>query len=135
MESPLVVMPPPDHSLCTMRRIPVKRLEQEIFLIREPGSVTRSAMGRFFAAHKITIHKGMETDTNEAIKQAVQAGMGLVLCHFTQQSWNWKQIGSRHLKFRVFPSYGTGMWYTVKINVFQVQRRHLESFIKRSTGG
>ncbi len=45
--------------------------------MREPGSGTRSAMERFFAAHHISINKGMETDTNEAIKQAVQAGMGL----------------------------------------------------------
>ena len=34
-------------------------------------------MERFFAAHHISINKGMETDTNEAIKQAVRAGMGL----------------------------------------------------------
>lgn len=34
-------------------------------------------MERFFAVNKITINKGMETDTTEAIKQAVQAGMGL----------------------------------------------------------
>lgn len=77
MENPLVVIAPPDHSLCKARRIPVKKLAKEIFLVREPGSGTRSAMERFFAEHKITINKGMETDTNEAIKQAVQAGMGL----------------------------------------------------------
>jgi DNA-binding transcriptional LysR family regulator len=34
-------------------------------------------MERFFAEHQIKLNKGMETDTNEAIKQAVQAGMGL----------------------------------------------------------
>ena len=61
------------------RRIPVKRLEQETFLVREPGSGTRSAMERFFSAHRINISRGMETDTNEAIKQAVQAGMGLAI--------------------------------------------------------
>ena len=77
MENPLVVIAPPDHPLCSARRIPVKRLEQETFLVREPGSGTRSAMERFFSAHHISINKGMETDTNEAIKQAVQAGMGL----------------------------------------------------------
>lgn len=77
MENPLVVIAPPDHSLCSANRIPVKRLAKEIFLVREPGSGTRSAMERFFAKHKITINRGMETDTTEAIKQAVQAGMGL----------------------------------------------------------
>ncbi|MER2512682.1 MAG: LysR family transcriptional regulator [Nitrosomonas ureae] len=77
MENPLVVVAPPDHPLCKERFIPVKRLAKEIFLVRESGSGTRSAMERFFAAHKVAINKGMETDTTEAIKQAVQAGMGL----------------------------------------------------------
>lgn len=77
MENPLVVIAPPEHPLCKSKRIPVKRLAKEIFLVREPGSGTRSAMERFFAVNKIPINKGMETDTTEAIKQAVQAGMGL----------------------------------------------------------
>ncbi|OJY07358.1 MAG: LysR family transcriptional regulator [Nitrosospira sp. 56-18] len=77
MENPLVVIAPPTHPLCALRHIPVKRLEQETFLVREPGSGTRSAMERFFSEHHISINKSMETDTNEAIKQAVQAGMGL----------------------------------------------------------
>lgn len=79
MDNPLVVVAPPSHPLCAARHIPVKRLEQETFLVREPGSGTRSAMERFFAAHHININRGMETDTNEAIKQAVQAGMGLAI--------------------------------------------------------
>jgi LysR family transcriptional regulator, low CO2-responsive transcriptional regulator len=77
MENPLVIIAPPNHPLCHVSQIPVKRLAKEIFLVREPGSGTRSAMERFFAKHKITINRGMETDTTEAIKQAVQAGMGL----------------------------------------------------------
>jgi DNA-binding transcriptional LysR family regulator len=79
MDNPLVVVAPPSHPLCTARQIPVKRLEQETFLVREPGSGTRSAMERFFSTHHININRGMETDTNEAIKQAVQAGMGLAI--------------------------------------------------------
>ncbi|MDC8445423.1 MAG: LysR family transcriptional regulator [Nitrosomonas sp.] len=77
MENPLVVVAPPDHSLCDKTKIPVKRLAQEVFLVREPGSGTRSAMERFFKQHNARIRTGMETDTTEAIKQAVQAGMGL----------------------------------------------------------
>jgi DNA-binding transcriptional LysR family regulator len=45
--------------------------------VREPGSGTRNAMERFFRQHSAQIRTGMETDTTEAIKQAVQAGMGL----------------------------------------------------------
>lgn len=77
IENPLVVIAPPDHPLCKEQHIPVKRLAKEIFLVRESGSGTRGAMERFFAAHEVKINKGMEADTTEAIKQAVQAGMGL----------------------------------------------------------
>ncbi|MDP1558714.1 MAG: LysR family transcriptional regulator [Nitrosomonas sp.] len=77
MENPLVIIAPPTHPLCKAHNIPVKKLAKEIFLVREQGSGTRGAMERFFDAHKIKINKGMETDTTEAIKQAVQAGMGL----------------------------------------------------------
>ena len=77
MENPLVVIAPPNHPLCQEHHISVKQLAKEIFLVRESGSGTRSAMERFFAEHKVNVKKGMETDTTEAIKQAVQAGMGL----------------------------------------------------------
>lgn len=77
MENPLVIIAPPEHPLCHEKQIPVKRLEQEIFLIREPGSGTRGAMERFFAREKINVNTGMEADTAEAIKQGIQAGMGL----------------------------------------------------------
>lgn len=76
MENPLVVVAPPNHPLC-QENIAVKKLAKEIFLVRESGSGTRDAMERFFTTHKINLNKGMETDTTEAIKQAVQAGMGL----------------------------------------------------------
>ena len=77
MKNPLVVIAPPGHPLCKLKRIKLKRLEQETFLLREQGSGTRGAMERFFAGHGIQFHAGMEMGTNEAIKQAVQAGMGL----------------------------------------------------------
>jgi len=77
MKNPLVVIAPPSHPLCKLKRVKLKRLEQEIFLLREQGSGTRGAMERFFVEHGIQLHAGMEMGTNEAIKQAVQAGMGL----------------------------------------------------------
>ena len=77
MKNPLVVIAPPGHPLCKLKRVKLKRLEQETFLLREQGSGTRGAMERFFAGHGIQLHAGMEMGTNEAIKQAVQAGMGL----------------------------------------------------------
>jgi DNA-binding transcriptional LysR family regulator len=77
MENPLVVIAAPDHPLATRTRIPPAKLKQETFVIREPGSGTRIAMERFFAGHGWHPGGGMEMASNEAIKQAVEAGLGL----------------------------------------------------------
>ncbi|MDO8892953.1 MAG: LysR family transcriptional regulator [Sulfurimicrobium sp.] len=77
MENPLVVIASPGHALAGVRQIKLQDLERETFLVRESGSGTRSAMERFFQEHGIAYKTGMVMSTNEAIKQAVQAGMGL----------------------------------------------------------
>jgi DNA-binding transcriptional LysR family regulator len=77
LDNQLVVIAAPDHPLAKLKRIKFSRLAEETFLSRELGSGTRSAMERVFAQHKIQPHISMEMETNEAIKQAVQAGMGL----------------------------------------------------------
>ncbi|MEO8332765.1 MAG: LysR family transcriptional regulator [Gallionella sp.] len=77
LDNPLVVIAAPGHPLAKLKRVKFDRLATETFLSRESGSGTRSAMERIFAEHRIQPHISMEMETNEAIKQAVQAGMGL----------------------------------------------------------
>jgi DNA-binding transcriptional LysR family regulator len=77
MDNPLVVIAPVGHRLARKRRVSLQDLASEPFVVRETGSGTRAAMERFFAARGVTIHAGMEMNSNEAIKQAVQAGLGL----------------------------------------------------------
>jgi DNA-binding transcriptional LysR family regulator len=77
MDNPLVVIATPDHPLARKKRISVRELASESFLVREAGSGTRGAMERFFAARGLEIRSSMEMSSNEAIKQAVQAGLGL----------------------------------------------------------
>ena len=77
LDNPLVVISALDHPLAKLKRVKFARLAEETFLSREQGSGTRSAMERVFAQHHIQPHISMEMETNEAIKQAVQAGMGL----------------------------------------------------------
>ena len=77
MENPLVVIAPVNHPLAATKKIPLARLQSETFLVREQGSGTRVAMERFFSQHGIQFQAGMEMSSNEAIKQAVQAGLGL----------------------------------------------------------
>jgi len=77
LDNPLVVIAAPDHPLTRLKRVNFIRLAKETFLSRERGSGTRSAMERIFADNHVQPRVSMEMETNEAIKQAVQAGMGL----------------------------------------------------------
>jgi len=77
MDNPLVVIAPPEHPLAREQAISVQRLAEEVFVMREPGSGTRQAMERFFGEHGVAIRHGMQMTRNEAIKQAVRAGLGL----------------------------------------------------------
>jgi DNA-binding transcriptional LysR family regulator len=77
MENPLVVIAEPEHPLASRRRIPLSALEREPFLIREPGSGTRLAMERFYAEQGVQLTRSIEMSSNEAIKQSVEAGLGL----------------------------------------------------------
>jgi len=79
MDNPLVVVAPPDHPLAGKKKIPLARLQEETFLVRESGSGTRIAMERFFNERGMKLRTGMEVGSNEAIKQSVQAGLGLGL--------------------------------------------------------
>lgn len=77
MKNPLVVICPPDHPLLELKKISLQQLQEETFVVREKGSGTWGAMQRFFASHDVTLNTGMEMTSNEAIKQAVEAGLGL----------------------------------------------------------
>jgi len=76
-EHPLVIIAPPDHPLADREFIAPEELAKETFLIREQGSGTRGAMERFFAEKGVTLAKTLEIGSNETIKQAVMAGMGI----------------------------------------------------------
>ena len=74
---PLVFVCPPGHPLLHIGDPPVSALEPFSFIVREHGSGTRAAMEKFFAEHRFTPRITMEMSSNETIKQAVMAGMGL----------------------------------------------------------
>ena len=76
-QNPHVVIASPDHPLASRARIPVATLAKETFIVREPGSGTRLAMQQFFEQAHVEFEVGMEMASNETIKQAVMAGMGI----------------------------------------------------------
>lgn len=87
MENPLVVIAPPHHPLLEKHPVTLTHLKDEIFLMREPGSGTRGSVERFFADKGVQIRSSMEMNTNEAIKQGVEEGLGLgiVSLHTVEQ--------------------------------------------------
>ena len=78
-EHPHVIIASPRHSLAGSARITQRRLGDETFLVREHGSGTRSLAERFFATAGIEPRIGMEIASNETIKQAVIADLGIAL--------------------------------------------------------
>jgi DNA-binding transcriptional LysR family regulator len=76
-KNPLVIIASPHHPLAAKRRIKLSQLANELFLIREAGSGTRASMERVFSERGVPFRVSMEVSSNETIKQAVMADMGL----------------------------------------------------------
>ena len=75
--NPLAIVAAPDHILVRRKNLPFSTLGEHRFVVREEGSGTRAAMERLFAEHHTPLNVEMEMPSNETIKQAVMAGMGL----------------------------------------------------------
>lgn len=76
-QNPHVIIAAPDHPLALQRDIAVETVARENFIVREPGSGTRLAMQQYFDEFGLACNVGMEMASNETIKQAVMAGMGI----------------------------------------------------------
>ena len=68
LDNPLVVLASADHPLSREKKISIKRICDEPFIMREPGSGTRMATERFFLEHGHKLKVRMELGSNEAIK-------------------------------------------------------------------
>jgi DNA-binding transcriptional LysR family regulator len=79
LENPLVVVARHDHPLAGANAIPLQRMAEERFLMREAGSGTRLATERFFTERGLALKIRMELGSNEAIKQAVAGGLGIAI--------------------------------------------------------
>lgn len=78
-KNPLVMACHPDHPLANKKRLHLEDLKDEVFVFREPGSGTRMVMEKLFKQAKINPKIAMELGTNEAVKQAIMAGIGISL--------------------------------------------------------
>ncbi len=79
MQNPLVVVGALDHRWASKRRVELAALAQEPLLTREAGSGTRLATETFFESHGYVLAPRMTLGSNEAVKHAVAAGLGLAI--------------------------------------------------------
>jgi LysR family transcriptional regulator for metE and metH len=76
---PQIIIAAPDHRLAKKQKISLSDLEPETFLLREPGSGTRTVSDKLFASNSNLPGSALEFGSNETIKQAVMVGMGIAL--------------------------------------------------------
>jgi molybdate transport repressor ModE-like protein len=78
-ENPLVVIAPTNHCLAGRSDIGPEDLSRFPFVVRESGSGTRRVMEKAFLDHGLECEVACVLSSNEAVKQAVQAGLGLAV--------------------------------------------------------
>lgn len=75
--NPLYVIAHRDHPLVGERDIPIARLAEEYFIMREPGSGIRDIILARFQQAEVRPRVRMELGSNEAIKHAIYGQLGL----------------------------------------------------------
>jgi DNA-binding transcriptional LysR family regulator len=74
---PYVIVSSPSHPLAQLEHVRAAALASQPFIVREPTSGTRASMAQYFRDHQIEPFALMEMPSNETIKQAVIADMGI----------------------------------------------------------
>lgn len=74
---PHIIVGAASHRLARSRKVELSDLANETFITRERGSGTRMLMEQFFEKSGLKPQIGMEMDSNETIKQATIAGLGI----------------------------------------------------------
>ena len=110
-DHPQVIISSADHALVGRKRIEPEELAGQPFLIREPGSGTRAAMERFFGARGVQPSGTTEMTSNETIKQAVMAGMGLAF--ISEHTIGLELAAGRLVKLPVTGTPVMRQWYVV----------------------
>lgn len=77
MEDELVLVCAPEHPLAGRESVRAEELQNQSFILREPGSGTRELFEQYLSDTGVTIHKKWICHSAEAIKNAVIGGQGL----------------------------------------------------------
>src|SRR6185369_7420498 len=96
---PLSFVAAPDHPLAAREKIPPSALAGERLLLREQGSGTRANLERFLRAAGVKAVRADEMGSNETLKQAAMAGMGVAF--LSHQCFAMELAGGRLVRLNV----------------------------------
>lgn len=111
---PYVLIGPAEHPLRDARRFDMHELRHETFLLREEGSGSRRVAEEMFKNHLFTPQRTISMGSNETIKQAVMAGMGVAL-----MSLHTLPLELKTAEVSILDVIGTPIertWYVVNMN-------------------
>jgi DNA-binding transcriptional LysR family regulator len=77
LQDELVVFAAPNHPLTRKKSVTLEQVLQENWILREAGSGTRSTFERALGTRRSELKVRLELEHTEAIKRAVEAGLGL----------------------------------------------------------
>lgn len=95
MNDEMIVVVPPDHPLSQMDLIEGNMLQNQIWVLREQGSGTRTYSDKLLSSLELNIKKTFIFTSIQGVKEAVMAGLGIaLLSRLTVQ----KELKSNELK-------------------------------------
>ncbi|NMM50073.1 LysR family transcriptional regulator [Marinigracilibium pacificum] len=132
MPNPLYVVSGPDNNYDVGKEISPKELEQMPFILREEGSGTRAMLEKYIQENDIDPKVMLELTTNEAVKQAIMAGLGISVISAYSMRLELKNNELKILPVKGYPLVNT--WYLVwlKGKKFSPASSEFLTFIKES---
>ncbi len=132
---PSVIIAAPDHPLTGATSLTIAEIAGERIITREDGSGTRLLMERGFAAAGVAPRIGMTTDSNETIKQAVMAGMGIAVISRHTIGLELALGLVRTLPVQGFPVMRS--WFVVRRRSMPMMpsHTHLQAFLQKNAQG
>lgn len=112
LDNPLVLLAAAQHPLVGRKRLALKAVAGERFILREPGSGTRISCERQFQQWGFSPRVQMSLGSNEAIKQAVAGGYGLAVLSRHALDRDPAHEGLAVLDVKGFPI--ASRWYLVR---------------------
>jgi len=78
-EEELVLIVSPSHEFAKLKTIPLSKLYGQPFILREKGSGTRELVEEKLGKVRVSVKVVMELGSHEAIKRAVEVGLGICI--------------------------------------------------------